>query len=231
MQTIFRILAATVALAASVSGRPAGQLGTRASQNDLLFNCDVSDVKPWLPADQQNVTVPMDQKPRFITVGVGVQNYTCSDAGKFTSVGAVASLYDVSCIAKLPIAQHIQDYMFTALNANDAPSVVDLLLLEGTLKIGDHYFIAGKDGKLVPVFDFTNTLKDKEQFVNVAKKGNIASPDSPGDVDWLELKRWRARQPRPPSASTRTLASPRHQWCMSGDKISVPYAAQYWFYD
>ena len=46
--------------------------------------CDVSSVNPELPSNQYNLTMPSGQHTTAITLGVGVQNYTCSDAGVYT---------------------------------------------------------------------------------------------------------------------------------------------------
>lgn len=73
----FAILAPLLAGASLVLGTPlAPQLG----------NCDVTKATPFLPSGQTNVTVPSGQTPSKITVGVGVQNYTCSSSGTYTFV-------------------------------------------------------------------------------------------------------------------------------------------------
>ena len=48
--------------------------------------CDVSKDTMDLPDGQTQLVTPTDSKPRFIGIGVGVQNYTCSSAGTFTYV-------------------------------------------------------------------------------------------------------------------------------------------------
>ncbi|EJD40513.1 hypothetical protein AURDEDRAFT_69927 [Auricularia subglabra TFB-10046 SS5] len=197
-----------------------------ASQN-IHFNCDVSNVKPWLPTGQTNITVPTDAKPRFIVVGLGTQNYTCSDKGSYA--GAVASLYDVSCLATTPIFPSIQDILFTRTDTSSAQSVIDVLLLDAVLKLGDHFFKASNQG-IEPVFDFTHALKNDREFVTCKKTGGLPSPDSLGDVDWLELQnvdgdlakyvfRLKTKAGQPPASCT--AGSP---------PITVPYAAQYCAY-
>ncbi|KAI5481316.1 hypothetical protein MNV49_004938 [Pseudohyphozyma bogoriensis] len=57
-------------------------------------HCDATSFVPTFPSDA--LSVPAGDTPNFVAVGRGVQNYTCSNA-TWTSIGAVASLYDVSC--------------------------------------------------------------------------------------------------------------------------------------
>jgi desulfoferrodoxin (superoxide reductase-like protein) len=231
MQTFFRVLAASVAFATCANAVPtiASFLSKRTNQADLLFNCDVSELTPYLPKGQENITVPAYQKTRFITAGVGVQNYTCSDAGAFVSAGAVASLYDVSCIAHTGLLPHIQELLFDAATAANAQSVVDVLLLEATLKISDHYFSPGAEpGKIVPVFDFTHSLKDKNQFVDVKKIGSIPSPDGKEHIDWLNLETVSGAAAKTVFRLNTHLGQPPAS-CKSGEEASIPYSAQYWF--
>jgi len=168
----------------------------------------------------------------------------------FSQAGAVASLYDVSCIAHTQLLPHIQELLFTAATANDAQSIVDVLLLEATLKISDHYFSPGAEpGKIVPVFDFTHSLQDKNQFVDVKKVGGIPSPDGPDHVDWLNLEtvsgeaaktvfRLNTHLGQPPASVSfhvqlsgiAFILIPTLQ-CKPKEEISVPYSAQYWFFE
>ncbi|KZV88428.1 hypothetical protein EXIGLDRAFT_772708 [Exidia glandulosa HHB12029] len=204
---------------------------------NIHFNCGVQDVVPSLPAGQTMLTVPNDAKPRFITAGVGVQNYTCSDKGTYTSVHwrgriSLRRLLPRTQHAHLP---HIQDILFTSTSLSASPSsasqsILNVLLLDAVLKIGDHYF-SSINGTLTPVFDFTNSLEDKTQFVASKKTGNVKSPDGNENVDWLELKtvdgslakytfRLDTKAGQPPASCTPGTSD-----------ISVPYAAQYWFYN
>ena len=51
-----------------------------------LNGCDVSKATIPLPGNQTQLIAPTDTKPRFVGIGVGVQNYTCSSAGTYTYV-------------------------------------------------------------------------------------------------------------------------------------------------
>jgi len=216
---------ASIALAASASARPA----RRSSQQQLLFDCDVSKFVPTVPEGQTNVTVPSGEVPRFVTVGVGVQNYTCSAAGAFVSVGAVATMYDVSCLTNSAIFPKIQDIFFDATHNGGAQTILNAIIMDATIKIGDHFFINGTDGKLVPVFDFTHSLGDANEFVDLKKAGATPSPDSQGDVDWLQLSNVSGNLAKTVLRLSTNQGQPPVTKCMAGDNISVPYSAQYVF--
>jgi len=47
--------------------------------------CDISSAKLSFPEGQTALVAPTG-KPAFISLGVGTQNYTCSDAGIYTYV-------------------------------------------------------------------------------------------------------------------------------------------------
>ncbi|KAL0580471.1 hypothetical protein V5O48_001541 [Marasmius crinis-equi] len=58
----------------------------------VLATCPLSDVKVV-----GNSLPPQESATLFLTLGVGTQNYTCSDAGNYTAAGAVAVIFDISC--------------------------------------------------------------------------------------------------------------------------------------
>ncbi|KAH7096632.1 hypothetical protein BKA62DRAFT_774965 [Auriculariales sp. MPI-PUGE-AT-0066] len=60
----------------------------------------------------------------------------------------VASLYDldISYTAEYPILSTIPDYMLNDMSSGNAQSLVDILLLEGTLKIGGRFFVQDAKG-------------------------------------------------------------------------------------
>jgi hypothetical protein len=48
--------------------------------------CDVSNAQIDLPSDQSQLVLQSEEKPKYIALGLGVQNYTCSSSGTFTWV-------------------------------------------------------------------------------------------------------------------------------------------------
>lgn len=73
-------------------------LATVALANPLVFSrvanatgpaCDTSGLDVPLPANQTKLQVPAGEEPVLVTIGRGVQNYTCH-SGKWASAGALA---------------------------------------------------------------------------------------------------------------------------------------------
>lgn len=59
---------------------------------NFRFNgCDVSKASITLPANQTQLVAPTDTKPRFISIGVGVQNYTCTQQRTYRYVPSLLS--------------------------------------------------------------------------------------------------------------------------------------------
>jgi hypothetical protein len=114
---------AVISLVSFVRSAPVGPPATSSSSNGSVKTCPVSTFKLALPGNQTVLSIPAGVKPVYIALGVGVQNYTCSN-GTFAyvsfcsshlysnsthefpqyyrSTGAVAALYDISCAHCLP---------------------------------------------------------------------------------------------------------------------------------
>ncbi|KAK0495937.1 hypothetical protein EDD18DRAFT_1074972 [Armillaria luteobubalina] len=150
-------------------------------------SCDISQAKLVLP---QGVNLPPpSEPPTHITVGVGTQNYTCSDAGTYTNVGAVASIFDISCLYGTPSFDNIQDTVLAAWEKSDWTSPHDISH-ELTL-LGEHYFITNPitGTGISPKWDFTATTGNSEAFVVANGTGRSPAPTGSQDVDWLSLKK------------------------------------------
>ncbi|KAJ7208941.1 hypothetical protein GGX14DRAFT_566644 [Mycena pura] len=53
------------------------------------------------PLPNQTGLIAPYTDPLFVTLGVGIQNYTCnSTTSNYASIGTVASLFDISCLRK-----------------------------------------------------------------------------------------------------------------------------------
>lgn len=154
------------------------------------FTCDMSKVSlpsSSLPAATGNL--------KYVAVGRGTQNYTCTDStadATPTLIGAVANLYDASCIAaNYPdllnlITDIVLNYSLPAPGVTTAlaPANIDLL--------GHHYFETATE----PAFNL-NTTPDKQHGIALtAKKNATAAPSGSvlgqfnagyGAVPWLYL--------------------------------------------
>ncbi|PPQ78677.1 hypothetical protein CVT25_010698 [Psilocybe cyanescens] len=198
------------------------------------LTCSVADAKLVLPAGQTALTAPTDPTS-FVILGVGIQNYTCTDAGVYTSAGAVADLYDLSCLSKItPIFNTVQDLAYAAWKIMPAsvktPGGSPLM---GYGFLGSHFFVTSPSGTgISPVWDYRagSAKGNADAFVLAAKVGNIAAPTGSKDVDWLQLKsvqgslatqiyRTDTRGGQPP-ASCKPGSAP----------ISVKYVSKYWLF-
>ncbi|CAE6439288.1 unnamed protein product [Rhizoctonia solani] len=205
-----------------------------------VTGCSLSNAKLSVPPNQTALTVPTGS-PVYIALGVGVQNYTCGASGTFTSVGAVAKLFDISCLVNTPLFPGIQDLVFAvAGNAKGQAliSKIETILKPCPVTLGDHYFIpnpAVNGTGLTPVFDFRAGVKkgDPTGFVAVKKLGGTPSPAGSSNVDWLMLEniggaiggslanivmRVDTKSGQPPTS------------CAPNATISVPYTTKYWMY-
>ncbi|KAF8478279.1 hypothetical protein JB92DRAFT_2769005 [Gautieria morchelliformis] len=156
-----------------------------------LTGCSVTGDTIPLPPGQTNLTIPGDAKPEYIAAGFGTQNYSCSTAGTYTSIGAVAVLFDASCVFDA-FQSACNNKAFSSLEETQAS--ISAALGPSPLVLGHHYFVKnptpGGTG-LSPTFDFRADSQkgDPNAFVITSKTGDISSPVDPTDnVDWLELK-------------------------------------------
>jgi hypothetical protein len=111
------------------------------------------------------------------------------------SAGAVAQIIDISRLYGTPEFSQIQDDAYNFWSSDPCTDPFDSELtaqLEhkvGICILGQHYFINGTTS-LSPKWDFTSSGPNKgnpEAFVVAAKAGDLPSPDSKSDVDWLRL--------------------------------------------
>lgn len=169
--------------------------------------CSTTAIQLTVPAGQTVLTQPTTT-PSFVFLGVGVQNYTCSSASTYVFVslvsvhrmwidssyrtdGAVAELFDISCLTKSPyLFNNSQDLAYTiwsrapALPVLKSLPVGDFLNLCNGLSVGEHYFTPVGTG-MAPIWDLRRT--NPSAFVVGAKVGDLKAPTGPNDVDWLQL--------------------------------------------
>jgi len=202
--------------------------------------CPLASAKLSLPAGQSAITVPSGT-PVYVALGVGTQNYTCGAAGTFASAGAVAKLFDISCLMNTPLFPVIEKMVFDVASTAKGQALMTKLqsvMNFSPMTLGDHYFIpnpAVNGTGLTPQFDFRAAAKkgDANGFVAVRKLGNTPSPAGVSNVDWLALQniggavggtlantvmRVDTKSGQPPAS------------CKPNATIAVPYTAKYWFY-
>ncbi|KAJ7308774.1 hypothetical protein DFH08DRAFT_900066 [Mycena albidolilacea] len=199
--------------------------------------CDTSAATLSLPANQTQLVAPTTA-PLFVALGVGVQNYTCTAATlKYASVGAVASIFDISCIDKTPAFATIQTTAFNAWSAAPAgvsPDTVGGKIGAATL-LGYHYFVPAPSGTgLSPKWDFTSTGKfagNSTAFILAAKAGDILAPtDSATNVDWLALNNVQGSLASKVFRVDTVNGQPPTSCVAGSADISVKYTAKYYLY-
>ncbi|KAJ6596144.1 hypothetical protein DFH09DRAFT_905333 [Mycena vulgaris] len=190
-----------------------------------------------LPANQTALVSPTSG-PLFVMLGVGIQNYTCSDTTlSYASIGAVASLFDISCLEDEPEFSTVQTTAFYAWEtASDKTKATSIGRRVGAPKLlGFHYFVTSPSGTgLSPKWDFTSTGKfagNSTAYVIGAKVGDIVAPTTPStNIDWLTLKNVEGGLA---SQIFRidTVAGQPPTSCVAGSSpISVKYTAKYYLY-
>ncbi|KAJ8488460.1 hypothetical protein ONZ45_g13946 [Pleurotus djamor] len=195
-------------------------------------SCNISNAVLKLPAGQTGL-VPPSGKPSFIAGAIGVQNYTCSDAGTFTSVGAVAELVDISCLFGTDAFDVIQDRWFLIWSVLP-PGTPPLATIGNPEPLGEHFFITNPvtGTGLSPKWDFTShgaTRGNRNAFVVGARSGGIPSPSGSANVDWLSLSNVQGRLANQVFRVDTKGGQPPAS-CRPGTSISVKYTSKYWFF-
>ena len=128
---------------------------------------------------------------------------SCTDThhvGCFSSTGAVAQLYDISCLyhSSPDLFRTIQEPIYEAwvnltsdITVQEITAVIPFLLSPEVIQ-ADHYFIQSAAGTgLSPVWDFraTQRFQGQENAIFVGKgAGSVVSPVDPSEnINWLRV--------------------------------------------
>jgi len=210
-------------------------LSVAAPMQGRKLGCSVAKLSPDLSTNQTLLSVPAGQAPEYIALGVGTQNYTCSAAGAWVSAGALADMYDVSCIAhasptildKLPsFALSLESKLPASVIAS-----IDKLIDHPPFELGVHYFIPAASGTgLSPKWDFASSQGNPDDYVVAAKVGDLPAPTGTGDVDWLELS-GKSGDLANTVFRINTAGGTASGSCTPGAPLlAVEYTAIYWFF-
>jgi len=192
MHQIFLSITTSFALAAAAAVQPNLPFQFPSSQN-----CDLTQAKLQLPANAGdfNLTIPTGRHISAVSVGFGVQNYTCDPTSKtFTSIGAVGELIDESCDFLQTNFSTVQNNLFTAWKSiSSSTTIQDVITqLNGHPGVpGQHYFVENATSKaVVPVWDYRPSMPTHPRgFVDARKVGQMPAPTGANDVPWLKLVR------------------------------------------
>ncbi|KAJ7614809.1 hypothetical protein FB45DRAFT_981623 [Roridomyces roridus] len=196
--------------------------------------CSTTNAQIILP-DNQTMLVAPSEGPSYIALAIGVQNYTCASSGTWTNVGAVAELFDISCLYGTAQFAGLPQNAFALWSqlppATTIQGIINILApLHTPLVLGQHYFVPSPSGSGVsPKFDFTSAslAGHPDAFVIAAKAGDIPSPAGPPAIDWLELNNVQGNLAKQVFRIDTVNGSPPSSCQVGESPISVKYAAMY----
>ncbi|KAF7595603.1 hypothetical protein BBP40_005349 [Aspergillus hancockii] len=201
---------------------------------DLLSSatCDKSSI--LLPAYASGLPSPSNQQLQYVALGRGTQNYTCATSSSNSTpvaVGAVANLYNATCLAgsfsdMLNMLPNVAYRIPLPSSGSDSfpPANLDL--------IGHHYF----DGS-TPVFNLDTTVTQQFGIARTKKEAQIDAPTTAvqgvnGAVAWLYLSTTSGTVGDYTSVyRVDTAAGQAPKTCKDmPTQFTIQYAANYYFY-
>jgi hypothetical protein len=229
------LLSLTLGLAAPTNppAKPLSRL-PRLGRRQISPNCDLSTALDNISLPAANPALPAPGEDLFlaaVTIGRGTQNYTCGSDSTAApvSTGAIAVLYDVSCIAtEDPDLLAALPGQALAVTLPEDPEE-DLMCGNQPLeRSGHHFFNAQK----TPTFDFTES-GDEELGLALMSVGSRSAAPVTGAVPWLSLNRGAGSQGVIQSIyrmNTASGAAPATCAGKPAGEFTVEYAAQYWVF-
>jgi len=202
-------------------------------------SCDLSKTKLSIP--NQSALVQPTEAPSFVAVAIGVQNYTCNATSlTYSNVGAVAELFDMSCLSGTSLFTTIQNDAFDVWQKT--PSFItaqDVIKMLGHVKLvlGQHYFVANPNPTagspaILPKWDFTSNAEkgNLDAFFIGSKTGDLPAPTGKNDVDWVQLKNVEGKLADTVYRVYTKGGQPPTSCTAGAPLLSVKYTAQYWFF-
>ncbi|PWY89466.1 hypothetical protein BO94DRAFT_37342 [Aspergillus sclerotioniger CBS 115572] len=192
--------------------------------NHTILNLEYNQTA--LPSPSPNLTL------QHVALGRGVQNYTCpsspaNDTAKPTSTGALATLFDASCIVSSDqrLLHRIPAFLQNVpLETLDFFASLASLAGPDSAILGEHYFSASA----MPFFDLR--LGGNDEWAAAKKVASVVSPVASMDVPWLKLVAVDGVGIKEVyRVYTAGGMSPATCEGMKSE-FSVDYAAEYWFY-
>ncbi|KAF8315822.1 hypothetical protein DL93DRAFT_2227112 [Clavulina sp. PMI_390] len=182
------------------------------------LSCPLTNAKIDV-TDGSGLAVPSGA-PKIVALGVGVQNYTCGSTGTWTSIGAVANLFDISCAVNTPL-----------MNVSNAAATTLLkTLATKESPIVQHFFVTAPNNGTGVDPEFKQ-IKTGASSV-LSKTASITSPQGSANVAWLQLTNIVGTLATSVYRVDTQLGQPPAT-CTPGtdtNVLSVDYSAKYWFY-
>ncbi|USW53921.1 hypothetical protein Slin15195_G072400 [Septoria linicola] len=239
-------------------------LTTALSIPRTLWSLNKAAANPSLPLSKiSNTNSPPlptpSQPPKYILLGLGFQNYTCSSASSTyvqstTQAGAIADLYDITSIATSSSGDKYTRSTLkafeTCLKLTKCIPSVDNGYCETCHSISSAAFTLSATGKHVGThyFDQISSLQLPNfslpglggNFLSAKKISGAKAPSTAyqganglGAVDWLYLVDNGSGRSMGLGSVYRveTAGGVAPGKCGGGEMVQVPYAAEYWFYE
>ncbi|EAU89230.1 hypothetical protein CC1G_03495 [Coprinopsis cinerea okayama7 len=208
-----------------------------ASLPSKLSGCDLKGLSiQGAPAGLPEPTAPLS----YVSIALGTQNYTCTEAGNYTAAGALAQLFDISCLstpgAQDDLADSLWAFWKQAPPFLSTQAIIAVLLpVNAAMILGQHYFIPNPiTGQGVsPKWDFTSqgaTKGNPEAYVVAALAAGVPAPNSQRDVDWLALNSISGSLSKQVYRTDTRGGYPPGGTCRPGSTITIKYVSKYWFY-
>ncbi|RAL15727.1 uncharacterized protein BO97DRAFT_475396 [Aspergillus homomorphus CBS 101889] len=195
--------------------------------------CDTSKIA--LPAYASSFPSPSGLTPVYVAVGRGTQNYTCATSSSNSTpvaIGAVARLYNATCIAaNYPtLLEQLPDLAYNI----PLPGAEEDTLPPANLELlGHHYF----QGTSTPIFNLDTTSEHQNGIAITKKQGAIDAPSyavkgGTGAVQWLYLTTIDGTVGDYKSVyRVTTVSGAAPETCKNMQStFTVQYAALYYFY-
>ncbi|KAL2823389.1 hypothetical protein BDW59DRAFT_148814 [Aspergillus cavernicola] len=168
-------------------GRASKHIRSTGDLPDSSLSCDPSSIS--LPSFASGLPAPSGQKPLYVALGRGTQNYTCATStseSEPVAIGAVARLYNATCFAA-NFPDMIELLPAIAYRVSLPTREYDTLPPANLGLIGHHFF----EGK-TPVFNLDTTPTRQLGIAKVKKDADLDAPSSAiqgsnGAVGWLYL--------------------------------------------
>ena len=161
---------------------------------------------------------------KHVTIGRGVQNYTCAESGSIpVPVGALASLFDVTGLAYR--SQALVDAIPSYAVYLPTPD----LTTRGFPRIGHHYF----DSTGTPVFNlslFQQVFFGNKTAGIKAPSDASRGPENTGAVDWIQLKDKGGSIGCLEVYRVFTAGGSAPSSCKTPGVVTEDYSSEYWFY-
>ncbi|OCF42517.1 hypothetical protein I317_03633 [Kwoniella heveanensis CBS 569] len=223
--------AAAAAVPTTLASIQSADFKSLLSSEKIPQNCPINKTLtvPLSAAAGGTLAVPAGQAVSMITVGRGVQNYTCTN-GTYVSAGALANLFDVSCLFSLTaksvnpakLSELLPKLAFKASLFSDA----------GKLPIAINHLFVATPNSATPGISPEFALSSGSDQIIVSKLGASPAPSDPGvNVPWLQLTAIEGQGTLAKSVFRVDTVNgqPPSSCTTEGESLSVNYASMYWF--